>query len=200
MQFMTMREAEDSSRDLAEKIRVYDSQPDIVVGPANGALVPAKIVADLLKVPLKIVYVRRRGSRYKQIFFAVKAALRIPNSILTFPPLKRLWSYLQERYSDLEQTGDSFDFDVSGKYVVIVDDAIHTGRSARYLKEKILRQGAAKVRIAVICWYKGNGDSGDWAPDIYVLRQHHWYPWSNNSPYLQEFKAWLPANGLKFWR
>ncbi len=197
---MTMQDAEASSRDLATKIRTFDGQPDMVVGPANGALVPAKIVADLLKVPLEIVYIRRKGSRYKQIFFSVKAALRIPDFVLTLRPLMRLAGYLQGRYSDLEQTAGTFDFDVRGKYVVVVDDAIHTGRSARYIKEQLLKQGAGKVRIAVIVWYKGNGDSGDWAPDIYLQRQHQCYPWSNNSPYLQEFMAWLPANGLKFWR
>jgi hypoxanthine phosphoribosyltransferase len=39
-----MQDAEASSRDLATKIRAFDGQPDMVVGPANGALVPAKIV------------------------------------------------------------------------------------------------------------------------------------------------------------
>jgi hypoxanthine phosphoribosyltransferase len=195
-----MREAQDQSRDLAKEILGYDGQPDMVVGPANGALLPAKIVADFLRAPLEIVHIRRKGSRYKQIFFSVKAALHIPNFVLTLPPLMPLWRYLQERYSGLEQSGNAFNFDVRGKYVVIVDDAIHTGRSARYIKEQLLRQGAMKVRIAVLCWYKGIGDSGDWAPDIYLHRQDQYYPWSNNSPHLQEFMAWLPANGLKFWR
>ncbi len=198
--FMTVAEAEDLSRDLAAEILATGQCPDLVFGLANGALLPTKIVADTLGTPFKIGHVRRKGSRYKQILLDIKDRLRIPTRLIMIPPLMFLWRFLQERTSDLAQTGDAFDVDVRGQYVVVVDDAIQTGKSARYVKDQLIKQGATTVRIAVICWYKGIGDSGEWGPDIFLHRKDQYYPWSSNSIYLKEFYAWLPANGLKLWR
>ena len=196
---MTMHEVEDLSHDLANEIETH-GKPDLVVGLANGALMPTKIVADHLGVPFQIAHIRRRGSRYKQLLFAVKRALRIPNAVLTFGPVFAILSRIQKRYEDLEHSDTAFGFDVAGKYVVLVDDAVHTGQTARHAKEQLLLGGASRVRIAVICWYRGEDDSGSWEPDIYLHTNPQFYPWSNNSPFLQEFMAWLPANGLHFWQ
>jgi hypoxanthine phosphoribosyltransferase len=196
---MTMREAEELSHDLASEIEAY-GKPDLVVGLANGALLPTKIVAEHLQAPFQIVHLRRRGSRYKQALFAVMKALRIPNSILTFGPVYAILSRIQKRYEDLEHSDSAFGFDLAGKYVVLVDDAVHTGQTARHAKEQLLLGGASRVRIAVMCWYRGEDDSGSWEPDIHLHKNPHFYPWSNNSPFLKEFMAWLPANNLHFWR
>jgi hypoxanthine phosphoribosyltransferase len=198
--FMTMPEAEELSRDLAGEILAFDRCPDLLVGLANGALLPTKIVADQLAAPFEMVQVRRQGSRYKQILLSIKDTLRIPTGLITAPPLMVLWRFLQKRTAKLEHSDNAFAFDVCGKYVVIVDDAIHTGNSVRYVEAQLLRQGAAKVRIAVLCWYEGIGDSGEWGPEIYLHRKDQYYPWSNNSPYLKQFLAWLPVHGLTFWR
>ncbi len=197
--FMSMSEAEDLSRDLGAEILAADRRPDLVVGLANGALLPTKIVSDTLQVPFEIVHLRRQGSRYKQALLAVKDKLRIPTRLLTLPPLMVVWRYLQARTSNLEHSDDAFGFDVRGRHVVVVDDAVHTGKSARYVQEQLIRHGAT-VTIAVLCWYQGVGDSGDWAPEIYLHRKDQYYPWSGNSPYFKEFLGWVPANGLKYWR
>jgi hypothetical protein len=57
-----------------------------------------------LPIPFKIAYVRRKGSRYKEELVDLKNVLRIPNAVMTFPPLMVLWRYLQGRFSKLEQT------------------------------------------------------------------------------------------------
>jgi hypoxanthine phosphoribosyltransferase len=196
---MTMDEAIALSRDLADTIDLA-GRPDVLVGVANGALLPMKVVADELGLPMQVIHVRRKGSRYKQKLFAIKDALGIPTSLLTIRPMRMIQTWFEQRTSNLEETNDAFAFDVIGKDVMIIDDAIHTGMTTRHLKERLLTMGAARARVAVICWYQGPTDSGDWSPDLYLHRRYQWYPWSNNSPYFQNFLAWLAEKGLSFWR
>ena len=197
--YMTMGEAVGLSRDLADDV-ASSGRPDMLVGLANGALLPMKVVADELGVRFQVIHLRRKGSRYKQKLFAIKQALGIPTSLLTLRPVRAVQTWFEQHTSTLEEAGDAFAFDVAGMDVVIIDDAIQTGRTARHLKEKILAKGAAQVRIAVICWYRGVNDSGDWSPDIYLHRHYQWYPWSNNSPYFQDYLAWLSDKAFSYWR
>ena len=197
--YMTMEEAIALSRDLADTIDL-SGRPNLLVGVANGALLPMKIVAEELGIRLQVIHLRRKGSRYKQRLFAVKQALGIPTSLLTIRPMRAIQTWFEQRTSALEETNDAFAFDVVGKDVMIIDDAIHTGATARHLKDRLLDKGATKVRIAVICWYRGPTDSGDWSPDLYLHRRYQWYPWSNNSPYFPNFLTWLAEKGFSFWR
>jgi hypoxanthine phosphoribosyltransferase len=197
--YMTMEEAIALSRDLADTIDI-SGRPDMLVGVANGALLPMKIVADELGIRFQVIHLRRKGSRYKQKLFAIKEALGIPTSLLTIRPMRAIQTWFEQRTSTLEEANDAFAFDVVGKDVMIIDDAIQTGLTARHLKARLLAKGAAKARIAVICWYRGVNDSGDWSPDLYLNRQHQWYPWSNNSPYFPKFLTWLADKEFSFWR
>jgi hypoxanthine phosphoribosyltransferase len=197
--YMTMEEAITLSHDLADTIDI-SGRPSLLVGVANGALLPMKIVADELGIPLQVIHLRRKGSRYKQRLFAIKQALGIPTWLLTIRPMRAIQTWFEQRTSALEETNDAFAFDVVGKDVMIIDDAIHTGATARHLKDRLLDKGATKVRIAVICWYRGPTDSGDWSPDLYLHRRYQWYPWSNNSPYFPNFLTWLAEKGFSFWR
>jgi len=197
--YMTMEEAIALSRDLADAIETF-GRPDLLVGVANGALLPMKIVADELGIPLRVIHLRRKGSRYKQRLFAIKEAVGIPTSLLTIRPMRAIQTWFEQRTSALEETNDAFAYDVVGKDVMIIDDAIHTGMTVRHLKERLLAKGATKVSVAVICWYRGPTDSGDWGPDLYLHRRYQWYPWSNNSPYFAEFLNWLAEKGFNFWR
>ena len=196
---MTMEEAIALSQDLADAIDIA-GRPDMLVGVANGALLPMKIVADELGIRFQVIHLRRKGSRYKRKLFAIKQALGIPTSLLTIQPMRAIQTWLEQRTSTLEEANDAFAFDVAGKDVMIIDDAIHTGKTARYLKDRLLAKGAAKTRFAVICWYRGPTDSGDWSPDLYLHRRYQWYPWSNNSPYFPNFLTWLADKELSFWR
>ena len=197
--YMTVEEAIALSRDLADVISTA-GRPDLLVGVANGALLPMKIVAEELGIPFQVIHLRRKGSRYKQKLFAIKQALGIPTSLLTTRPMRAIQTWFERRTSTLEEAKDAFILDVVGKDVMIIDDAIQTGRTARHLKDRLFAKGAAQARVAVICWYQGVDDSGDWSPDLYLNRRHQWYPWSNNSPYFDKTLVWLADNGLSFWR
>jgi hypoxanthine phosphoribosyltransferase len=197
--YMTMAESLELSHDLADVIGAEGGRPDLLAGAANGALLPMKIVADALNIPFHVIYLRRKGSRYKQALYRMKKMLGIPTSFLTIRPIRALQTAFEKRTRSFEQSDDTFDFDVSGKSVVLVDDAIQTGGTARHIKERLLANGASRVIIAVICWYKGPDDSGDWQPDVYLHRGYQWYPWSNNSPYFENYLSWLAENDLRYW-
>jgi hypoxanthine phosphoribosyltransferase len=192
--FMTIQEAEALSRDLASEILAME-RPDLLVGIANGGLLPTTVVADYMGIPFHIIRVRRRGSRYKQRIFDIFNTLRIPNSILRLRPVSYVTRRFTERYDELEEA-KAFDFCVRNKSVVLVDDAIYTGKSVRHVQEQLIKNGAAKVTTAVLCWYRGKGDSGNWSPNFYLVRQDHFYPWSYSSPYLSDYLAWLSAHDL----
>jgi hypoxanthine phosphoribosyltransferase len=192
---LTLGDVEAQSRDLAAKIRASGT-PDLLVGIANGALLPTKVVAEYLGVPFEMVQVRRRGSRYKDLALRVLSTLHIPTSIFNWGPLLFLVRLVQERTGDVEETKATFSFPVRGKRIVIVDDAIHTGTSARYVLNQLITSGAEKVMVAVLDWYQGVGDSGEWKPDIYLTRSNgQWYPWSYNSPFHADYLKWLSAHG-----
>lgn len=198
--FVAMDEAEQLARRLADEILRSVGQPELLVGLANGALFPTKIAAEHLGVRYEMVKIRRQGSRIKQRLQFLKKAFGIPGSIITSRPLAWFWRRFEHRYSGLEQAEDAFNFGIDGRSIVIVDDEMVTGNSVRRVRSELHARGGRELTIAVLNWYRGKGDSGSFAPDIFLAKEHRYFPWSNNSPYYREFEAWLRANRLHLWR
>jgi hypoxanthine phosphoribosyltransferase len=197
--FMTMAEATDLSRDLAIKVRRADVASDLVVGIANGASMPARIVSDELEQPLEIVFVRRQGSRIKRRLLVVKDFLRIPPQLILWGPFLPLWRFFQNRTSKLEGGEGSLGFDVTGKRVLLVDDCVVTGNSLRHVRDRLLGAGASAVTTAVICWCKYDTTSV-MEPEFHLHTQIQVYPWSNNSPWYRDFLEWLKVRGIPLWQ
>ncbi len=197
---VTLDEAEALARDLAAAVTASGYHPQSVVGLANGAIFPAKVVADALGIPFHIVRVRRKGSRYKQRLRVIKDALHIPSGLIMWGPIKALWVVFQNRTSTLEEGAQSFAFDVAGQRVLMVDDCVETGASFRYVEARLRAGGAVEIRTAVYCWSDMPNVSPDLSrPDVYLHREIQYYPWSNNSRHLGRFHDWLKANGLSLW-
>lgn len=198
---VTIGEAEELGRDLAANVRAQGLQPDLVVGLANGAFLPAKTVADALGVPFEMVKVRRKGSRYKQRLLGIKQALHIPSALILWGPFKALWVIFQNRTNQLEAGGESFDFDVRDRRVLMVDDCVETGASFRYVEEQLRAAGAVDVRTAVYCWSEmPNVPEESSRPDVHLHRQIQYFPWSNNSVHLKAFYEWMRNNRLELWK
>lgn len=196
---ITLREAEDYSAALAELIG-RGRRPDLIVGLANGALLPTVIVSEKLRIPYVMLKIRRRGSRYKQRLAALAEALHIPKAILAWGPLLNFWRRLLERFSDLESAGDAL-MDVRGKTIVVVDDCIWTGASMLHVLELLRKAGARQVSTFVISWVENeNPVSREYRPDGYINRAFECYPWAGNSPHENEFRRWVAHRGLQLWK
>jgi hypoxanthine phosphoribosyltransferase len=197
---MPVSEAEDLSRHLAHVISADGDRPDLIVGIANGALLPTKVVSETLGIPLKIVRVRRQGSRYKQMIVKVKNALGLKASWLSWGPMNYLRSRFEQRYNKLETETNTFAFDVRGLSVALVDDCIESGQSVRYVADALLKQGASRVTINVLCWTAGApGDKPEMEPDVYLHRHIQVYPWAATHSDLKGYMKWLKDHGMEHW-
>lgn len=197
---ITVEESEQLARDLAHIVRANAIATDLVVGIANGAVLPTKVVAELLCLPWYMVKVRRKGSRYKQRLLVIKEKLRIPSSIILWGPFRALWVVIQNRTKSLEHSEESFGFDVKNKRVLLIDDCLETGASIDYVRRRLQAAGAASVQTAVYCWVQMTSvASPEKAPDLFLHRQIQFYPWSNNSRHLQAFQQWLVRHQLELW-
>ena len=200
--YMTMPEAEALSRQVGRELKRVPDRFDLVVGLANGALLPTRIIAEELGVPYEMVKVRRQGSRWIQRLQGVKRALSLPSGLLTWGPFGLFWYWFQRRFNKLEKSEKSFDFEVAGKHIALIDDCIVSGGSVRYVLDRLVEAGAASVRVGVICWsddQKAIDPTKNVVPDVYLHRAVHFYPWSSSSPHLQEFEGWLRARKMELW-
>jgi adenine/guanine phosphoribosyltransferase-like PRPP-binding protein len=199
---MTLPEAEQLSRRLARDLQRLPGEIDLVVGLANGALLPTKVVAETLDLPFQMVKVRRQGSRWIQRLQGVKRALKLPSGLITWGPFGLFWYWFQRRFNKLEKSENSFSFEVRGKHIALIDDCIVSGGSIRYVQDRLQEAGAASVRVGVICWSddeKAIDASKNVVPDVYLHRAVHFYPWSSSSPHLGVFEAWLRDRKLELW-
>lgn len=196
----TIGESIDLAHDMAAEIGQLDPAPDMIVGLANGAFLPAKVVGETLQLPWHMVKVRRKGTRYKQRLGKVVRALRIPPQLILWGPLRAMWVLFQNGTRKLEESEEKLDFDPAGKHIVLVDDAIETGNSFRHVTAMMVAAGAASVRTAAYCWADMPKIPDEQSrPTIYLHREIQVYPWSNNSTHVGAFESWLSENGITLW-
>jgi adenine/guanine phosphoribosyltransferase-like PRPP-binding protein len=199
---MSLTEAEQLSRRLGIELGRMPGRIDLVVGLANGALLPTRVVAETLDLPYEMVKVRRQGSRWIQRLQGVKRALKVPSGLITWGPFGLFWYWFQRRFNKLEKSENSFAFPVRGQHIALIDDCIVSGGSIRYVQDRLIEAGAASVRVGVICWsddQKAIDPTKNVVPDIYLHRSVHFYPWSSSSPYLGAFEDWLRARKMELW-
>jgi hypoxanthine phosphoribosyltransferase len=197
----TIADVTDLARDLAGEIAALSPRADMIVGLANGAFLPAKVVGETLGLPWHMVKVRRKGTRYKRALSSIAKALRIPPQLILWGPFRAMWVFFQDRTSKLEESGDPLGFDPAGRHVVMVDDVVETGNSFRLVADKLTAAGAASVRTAVYCWsVMPKIPEEQSRPDIHLHRRIQFYPWSQNTTQVGAFDRWLADNRLELWR
>jgi len=183
LSFMTMDEVQSTARSLAAKARKFGGVPDMVVGIANGGTLLAYLVAEALGCPLKIVVVQRQGSIIKQRLRPIIDLLHIPPSWVMNRWTRPLWGLFQRKSAGLVENKASFDFDVEGKTILLVDDCIESGRTIEYIKPRLTDAGAARITLAVISCVGLERPGRVVEPEVLLTRIFQFYPWSHNSPY-----------------
>jgi putative phosphoribosyl transferase len=150
----------DAGRQLAALLEPYRGERPVVVGIPRGGVPVAAEVARALDAPLDITVVRKIGAPQNPEY-AIGALAeggvhvlsgRIAGAIgLSEGALRAL---LARAEHELEARlrcyrGAREPIDIAGRTVILVDDGLATGRSARAAVRSVRRRGAARVVLAV---------------------------------------------------
>lgn len=147
----------DAGRRLAACLTSYADAPEtIVLGIPRGGVVVAAEVARALDLPLDIVLAAKVGAPGNPEF-AVGALtadgelLANPRGGLSGPALDRVAGDARAKISrQLSQLrGTTSPLPIAGRTVIVVDDGLATGLTARAAARYLRRQGAARVVLAV---------------------------------------------------
>jgi putative phosphoribosyl transferase len=149
----------DAGRQLAERLHGYADQDVVVLGLPRGGVPVAFEVAAALGAPLDVIVVRKLGVPFQPELamgaIGEEGALVMNEEVLraaqiTPDELARVEA--KERRSLLSRVqwirGDRPRVDLAGRTVIVVDDGIATGSTARAACQVARAQGAAKVVLA----------------------------------------------------
>jgi predicted phosphoribosyltransferase/pimeloyl-ACP methyl ester carboxylesterase len=150
----------DAGRRLAALLEPYRAQRPVVVGIPRGGVPVAAEVARALDAPLDVTVVRKIGAPQNPEY-AIGALAeggvhvlsgRIAGAIgLSEAALRALLARAEDelemrlrRYRGIREP-----IDISGRTVILVDDGLATGRSARAAVRSLRKRAAARVVLAV---------------------------------------------------
>ncbi len=150
----------DAGRRLAESLRDLHGSDAVVLGLPRGGVVVAREVARALDAPLDVIVVRKLGvpSRPELGMGAIgEGGVRIINEqVMRFEGITEadLMAVEERERDELERRADRFRsgrerIPVAGRTVIVVDDGIATGSTARAACQVARAQGAARVVLAV---------------------------------------------------
>jgi predicted phosphoribosyltransferase len=156
----TFRDRTDAGQQLAELLDQEDVEADVVVAIPRGALPVARPVADELGVPLDVVVASKIGAPGNPEL-AIGAVASDDSTWLNDDLVDRLG--VPDEYIEREREREAANArekaeryrggrdppDLAGKRVLVVDDGIATGATARACLRQIHSAGADLVVLAV---------------------------------------------------
>ena len=145
---------------LAELLKHHDVEADIVLGIPRGALPVARPVADTFDAPLDVIVASKIGApnNPELAIGAVASDGSIWRNDDLIERLNVPEEYVEaERKSEAEYAREKVEryrsgrepLDLAGKRVVVVDDGIATGATARACLRQVHDAGAEQVVLAV---------------------------------------------------
>ncbi len=152
----------DAGKQLADRLQRYRGRDALVIGLPRGGVPVALEVARALKAPLDILQVRKVGAPGQPELAAAAVAEGNPphmvrnREIITFFDISD--AYLETTASDMlkatakrrvEMGAGEGPMNVRGRTVILVDDGIATGATAKAAIEAIRAGGAAHICLAV---------------------------------------------------
>ncbi|HEV2456166.1 MAG TPA: phosphoribosyltransferase family protein [Verrucomicrobiae bacterium] len=155
---MIFASRQEAGERLGEFLRQRGVEADLVLGLPRGGVVVAAGVAQILKLPLDVLVVRKIGHPY-QPEFAV-GALAEPDCVFLnqenlteFPvPLKKLEKIISEERERLQNYARRFHLHASlsleGKSVLLVDDGLATGATAEVAALSARKQNSRRVIVS----------------------------------------------------
>ncbi len=194
--FMSMDEAIELGHELARRAKERETAPDYVVGIANGGLLLTKVIATDLNLPFEMLTIRRRGSLLKEKLGRYPWVIKIFSMWYKNERINLSLIWLMKRMEKL--SSDTLDQSLqylSGKHILLVDDAIETGQTVILAKDILHQSGCPSVLTSVVTWSKNHDPEQEKStPEIFIGRTIQHYPWSYNSPFYKDFEHWVKQN------
>jgi putative phosphoribosyl transferase len=154
------RDRQDAGRQLAGRLTRYAADHPVVLGMPRGGVPVAAEVAAHLEAPLDVIVVRKIGCPWQPelgLGALAEGGVRVLNDELV-----REISIRPEELDDVaareaeelarrvrRYRGEASPVPVDGRVVILVDDGLATGYTARAAIESIRRRGARSVILAV---------------------------------------------------
>ena len=157
---LTFRDREDAGRQLAPLVAALGLRRPVVVGMARGGVPVAAEVARALAAPLDVLVVRKLGHP-DQPELALGAIAEEGVRVVNLPLVEQLGISASELDAVAAREGAELDrrlaayrggraaVDVRDREVVVVDDGLATGATARAAVQTVRHRGAARVVLAV---------------------------------------------------
>ena len=153
------RDREDAGRQLAVKLQQYRNQNPLILGLPRGGVAVARYIALALDAPLDVIVSRKLGAPWQPELGIGAVA---PDDVLVldefasrFYPLpdeqiqqiaRRERAEVERRLADYR--GGKQEPDIGGRTVILVDDGLATGVTARAAIEWARRQNPRKIVFA----------------------------------------------------
>ena len=157
---MRFRDRADAGRQLAWRLQQYRMEAPVVVALPRGGVPVAAEVAHALEAPLDVLVVCKLGCPW-QPELALGALGEAGAIVLNHPliasiglPPEVLADVIRTERAELERRlaryrGDRPAVPVAGRTVIVVDDGLATGTSARAAIQVLRRRGAQRIILAV---------------------------------------------------
>ena len=154
------RDRTDAGAQLAETLVTAGVEADVVLAIPRGGLPLGRAVADALDAPLDVAVAKKIGApgNPEYAIGAVATDGSVWRNERAIDATGATEDYFEERREAEAQAarekaqryrGDRGDPDLSGKRVVLVDDGVATGSTARACLAQIAAAGPARVVLAV---------------------------------------------------
>jgi putative phosphoribosyl transferase len=154
------KDRREAGRQLARRLAPYTALEPVVVGLPRGGVPVAAEVADRLGVPLDVMVVRKIGCPWQPelgIGAIAEGGVRVLNDGLVeevgIEPIELERATAREREELARRVrryrGERAPVPVDGRIVILVDDGLATGYTARAAIEALRRGGARRVILAV---------------------------------------------------
>ncbi|MET7298552.1 phosphoribosyltransferase family protein [Embleya sp. NPDC005575] len=162
----------DAGRKLAERLAPFEDQDVIVLGLARGGVPVAAEVADALRAPLDVCLVRKLGVPFQPELgmgaVAEEGVTVLNDHVVQASGISRTeLEAIERRERELLERrarryrGERPPLELGGRTVVVVDDGIATGSTARAACRTVRDRGAARVVLAVPVAPAGWGQGPD---------------------------------------
>jgi putative phosphoribosyl transferase len=157
---MRFRDREEAGRLLAEQLREYAGEAPLVLALPRGGVAVGYEIARALDAPLDVMMVRKLGVPWHPELgmgaLAEGGAVYINQEVLQEAELEpeELWTVIAEEARELERRVQRYRGgrplpELTGRTVILVDDGLATGGTARAAVRALRGFGAGRIILAV---------------------------------------------------